>query len=312
MALKPIPLDPSLRGAQTEAPPASMAIPPYLAAGTVPYPGLVKYKPLEKAVRAFLWRSKLPSLAQEAPRAMLVHGDPSTGKTKSLCNYLCAAARMHVVVVPAHTLAATHEAEHTDRLTATLLGAQTLAHASGIDVSILVDDIDAIFSVDARTTKTQNNDIARVYFQHLQDAKHLYTQADGRPIPLFYSANSMADAHLATFREGRCTVYHHNPTAAERGAVIAAHLKPSSFCERRIVARLARKYPDVALATFAQISATLDAARLDALLDQTEDITRLERELAKPRVLNARMTLRVARDIVKARATAFAPSKQGT
>jgi ATP-dependent 26S proteasome regulatory subunit len=309
MALKPIPLDSSLR---TPAMSERAAVPPYLPAGSVPYPGLIKYKALESAVRAFLWRHKLPSLRQEAPRAMLVHGEPSTGKTKSLSCYLCATEKMHVVVVPAHTLAATHEAEHTDRLTATLQGAQTLAHASGVDVALLMDDIDAIFSVDARTTKTQNNDIGRVFLQHLQDAKHLYTQADGRPIPLFYSANSMADAHLATFREGRCTVYHHAPTAAERAAVIAAHLKPTTFCERRVVARLASKYPNVALATFAQISATLDARRLDALLDRTDDVARLERELAKPRVLNARTTLRVARDIIKARATAFASIKSKT
>jgi hypothetical protein len=187
-----------------------------------------------------------------------------------------------------------------------LSGAQALAHASGVDVAMLIDDVDAIFSVDGRTTKTQNNDLARVFFQHLQDAKHLYTQADGRAIPLFYSANSMADAHLATFREGRCTIYHHAPTLAERSAVIASHLKPSTFCERRLVARLAAKYPDVALATFAQVSAALDVERLDGLLDATADIAILEAELAKPRVLSPRHTLRIARDLVKARAAAFA------
>lgn len=314
MALKPIPLDPSLRGAQPAQGPPAATIPPYLSAFSVPYPGLVKYKALEKAVRAFLWRPKLAQMKQEAPRAMLVHGEPSTGKTKSLCNYLCATTGMHVVVVAAHSLAATHEAEHTDRLTATLRGTQALAHAAGVDCAILVDDIDAIFSVDARTTKTQNNDIARVFFQYLQDSKHLYTQRDGRPIPLFYSANSMADAHLATFREGRCTVYHHAPTPAERAAVIAAHLRPTTLCERAVVARLASKYPHVALATFAQISSAIDSARLDALLDTTDDVATLERELAKPRVLAARATLRIARDIVKARATAFAStkSKKGT
>jgi ATP-dependent 26S proteasome regulatory subunit len=314
MALKPIPLDPSLRGGQGVPALPAATLPPYLPAGSVPYPGLIKYKALEKAVRAFLWRQKLPALKQEAPRAILVYGVPSTGKTKSLCNYLCATAGMHVVVVPAHTLAATHEAEHTDRLTAILQGAQALAHASGIDVAVLIDDVDAIFSVDARTTKTQNNDIARVFLQHLQDSKHLYTQRDGRPIPLLYSANSMADAHLATFREGRCTVYHHEPTPAERAAVIAAHLRPKTLCERAVVARLARKYPHVALATFAQISSAIDTQRLDALLDQTDDVATLERELAKPRALTPRNTLRVARDIVAARATAFAPakSKKGT
>ncbi len=308
MALKPIPLDPSLREHAANVTPG-VSIPPYLPAGSVPYPGLVKYRALEKAVRAFLWRQKLPSLKQEAPRGLLVHGAPSTGKTKSICNYLCAMAHMHIVVVGAHTLAATHEAEHTDRLTATLQGAQSLAHASGVDVGLLCDDIDAIFSADARTTKTSNNDLIRVFFQHLMDSKHLYTQRDGRPIPLLFSANSMADAHLATFRDGRAVCFSHEPTAAERAAVIASHLKPTTLCERVLVARLASKYPDVALATFAQISAALDAQRLDVLLDKTDDVATLERELAKPRVLAARVTLLVARDIVNARAAAFAPIK---
>lgn len=280
----------------------------FLEAGSVPFPNMVPYRDLERAVRAWIWRHRLPSLQANAPRAFLTHGAPATGKSKSIANVLTALG-YRVIVTQATIFAAVHESENIERIEAHMRAAETLAH-EGVPVCILFDDIDAIFSLDERTGKSSNNDLARVWLQSICDRKTVYTQSDGAPILFVYSANSMADAHIETYRDGRAVCFHHDPTPVERRRIIDAHLKPRTAWERSICARLARRHPDAQLALFAEVSAAIDAERLDGLLETTTDIARLERELAKPRVLTARV-LRIARDLVAARATAFAKPKTG-
>ncbi len=306
MAVKPLPMKDFTVAPMKRPHDGAPPVPPYIAAGSTPWPDIIRLPSLERELRLWLARQRIPALRAQSDRALLLYAPPGWGKSKSCQNWLAKVAHMHVVVIPAADLAAAYEHEHIERLEHTLAGCERLARDSGIDVAVVVDDIDAVISLPAGSIPTPNHELLRVALQSTLESPSRFVQASGRPIPFLFTANAMAGrvVHDAVFRNGRCTVTELKPLAAELTAIVMHHLRPSGFSENRIVAKLRRKYPDAPPAFYAALSNRLDAERIDALLVGGASDAAIESELRKPRALTTDV-LRMASDMMAARAAAF-------
>ncbi len=310
MALEILPRPVSLLSTARAPKPQPIEIPEHYEAGSRPFPEMVRYKNLERCLRGWVWRHRIPSLRAQATRAFLCSGEPSTGKSKSLVNYLCAEENMHVISIGAHQLTSSFESENVEAADRLLAGAEALA-SGGTDVVIEISDAEAIWGLAERISQTSNPEYMRVWFMHLADNPRRYMQGDRqRPILFAFSCNG-GSSHAATWRSGRVTAYAHSVSATERAEIIAHHLRPQTLLERRIVSILRRKYGSKApLAFFGELSAAIDTARIDALLEVRADIATIEQELAKPRSLN-RETLRLAAMLWAGQQASFNPRSQG-
>lgn len=309
MAIKPLPMrDFGLALAKPKG--EEPAIPAYIPAGSVPWPDIIRLPSLERELRLWHARLRIPALRAQADRGLLLYARPGWGKSKCCQNWLTKVAGMHCVAIPASDLAGAFEHEHIERLEQTLAGCERLARESGVDVAVVIDDIDAVVSLPQGTIPTPNHELLRVALQSLLESPSRYVQSSARPIPFLFTANAMAGrvVHDAVFRSGRCSVVEHKPTADELTAIILHHMRPSGFSENRIVTKLRRKYPEAPPAFYAALSGRIDAERLDTLLTSGASDAEIDAALRKPRTLTADV-LRIAASMMAARAAAFVHGK---
>ncbi|NOU05524.1 MAG: AAA family ATPase, partial [Hyphomicrobiaceae bacterium] len=205
---------------------------------------LVPFQRLGMAVLHFLALQRSTITQAEAERTLALFGPPGVGKTEGA---LAATLREGIAVmsISASMFASEVEGGAVQILEALLAEMERWSREHGIDIVLMLDDLDLSILAQDETQDigaTINTQLLLNRFHKLAEERHLYRTVSGGPIPFIVTMNDPTVLRASLLREGRCMMFEHVPTTAEKIDIAYAVLNPRTASERELVAALVKKF----------------------------------------------------------------------
>lgn len=239
-----------------------------------------------------------PRLRERNPaRALLVISWPGDGKTISLLA-LTSRLGIDLLQLAGADLSGSLEGAPIEVLNHAFKWMRWKSAQTKRPIALMIDDIDASTAAEnADQERTGNTNLLVGKLQAICNSPDQFTDANGNPIPLLWTANATSHFRAPLIRHGRVRIHHHNLDWHTKADMVERIFKPATPIERRALRNLVYRYRNKPIAFFNDLNAELaDDAIAQVIKREGLNISAIEAAAERSQSLDMRAVFAAAHE----------------